>query len=174
MFAKFYPYNEVESVFSIDYERLAQLGYQGLIFDIDQTLVNHGDPVTPEVEALFARLAQQGFKTIFLSNNSPERLQEFSQNMAVPFIALANKPEPEAYKKALAVLDLPAKAVLMIGDQVFTDVLGANRAGLASILVRFIRRPHEVNIGKKRRVEQVLLWFYRRSSAYNRLGHISK
>lgn len=174
MLKKLFPYNEVDSVFAIDYDRLAALGYRGLLFDIDQTLVNHGDAATPEIEALFASLQQKGFKMLFLSNNTSERISEFNQNIRLPFIELAEKPHPAAFLRALEQLDLPADAVLMIGDQVFTDVLGANRAGLASILVRFIRREHEIKIGKKRRLEQVILWIYRRSAAYARLGKIVK
>lgn len=174
MLKQFFPFNQVASVFRIDYGQLAALGYRGLIFDIDQTLVNHGDPATPEIEALFADLQRQGFKTMLLSNNDEERILDFTRNIDSPFIALADKPKPHAYHQALERLGLSAEEVIMIGDQVFTDVLGANRAGLASILVTFIRREHEVKLGKRRRLEQLILWFYRHSPYYNRLGQLEK
>lgn len=146
-----------------------------MIFDIDQTLVNHGDPATPKVEKLFQDILELGFKVIFLSNNSQERIAEFTQNMNIPFVHLADKPNPSGFEKAIAQLDLERQQIIMIGDQVFTDILGANRVGLTSILVRFIRREHEVKIGKKRRLEQLILLTYRvRKSYYNRLGEISK
>lgn len=175
MLKKFYPYNYIDSVFDIDYGKLKRLGYQGLIFDIDQTLVNHGDPITPEVEALFLTLKKMEFNIIFLSNNSQERLEEFTKTLGLPFVHLADKPKTSGFEKAIARLNVEKEKIVMIGDQVFTDILGANRVGISSILVRFIRREHEVNIGKKRRLEQVILLTYRwRKSYYNRLGNLTK
>ena len=70
MFKIFYPYEYVKNVFSIDYDKLYSKGYRGLIFDIDNTLVHHGDDSTDEVDELFKYIQQIGFKTIILSNNS--------------------------------------------------------------------------------------------------------
>lgn len=175
MLAKFYPHHYLNSVFDIDYSALWEQGFRGLIFDIDQTLVNHGEPATPEVEKLFQKIQNLGFKVIFLSNNSQERITEFTQNMDIPFVHLADKPKTTGFEKAITQLGLERQQIVMIGDQVFTDILGANRVGLTSILVRFIRREHEVKIGKKRRLEQLILLTYRwRKNYYNRLGKISK
>ena len=77
MFEIFYPYEYVESVFSIDYKKLIKLGYKGLIFDIDNTLVHHGEDSTREVDELFKEIQNMGLKTIILSNNSERRLKKF-------------------------------------------------------------------------------------------------
>lgn len=173
--SSFYPTQYCESVLTIDYAKLYQLGYRGLIFDIDQTLVNHGDPATAEVEELFRQIQTLGFKTLLLSNNSQERIEAFTTNIDTAFIPLANKPQPQGFQAALKQLGLPKDQVLMIGDQVFTDILGANRVGLKSILVRFIRRHHETKIGKKRQLERLILATYGLSKKhYNQLGAIER
>ena len=86
MLERFYPHEYAESVFSIDYGRLYGLGYRGLIFDIDNTLVHHGDDATPEVEALFAKIQGMGFTTLLLSNNDEKRIQRFIKNIDTLYI----------------------------------------------------------------------------------------
>lgn len=154
------PAARAKTVFDIPYQQLNEAGFKGLMFDIDQTLVMHGEPVTEEIIDLFAFLNQLGFSLFLLSNNSEERLAEFAQDLEVSYISLADKPKPHSFKKALEVMSLAADDVLMIGDQLFTDVLGASRAGLHTILVDFLYDPAEGGIGKKRQVEGVLLKSY--------------
>ena len=69
MFKMFYPYEHVSSVFAIDYEALYNIGYRGIIFDIDNTLVPHGKNSTPKVDELFRKINTIGFKVFFLSDN---------------------------------------------------------------------------------------------------------
>ena len=85
MFKLFYPYEYVESVFSIDYNKLYDMGYRGLIFDIDNTLVHHGDDSTPEIDNLFKVIQNIGFKTLLLSNNNEERIKKFCVYFAFIF-----------------------------------------------------------------------------------------
>lgn len=173
MLQKFYPYEYAESVFVIDYEKLYQAGYRGLAFDIDNTLVHHGDDAAPEVEALFRALHQIGFKTLLLTNNDEERVQRFLKNIDSLYICDAEKPNPDCYYQAVDRMALSPKEVLFIGDQIFTDILGANQSGMASILVHFIRLKNEKRIGKKRYLEKAILAFYKRNRKYrHRLGDI--
>lgn len=141
MLKQFYPYEYAESVFAIDYEKLWQMGYRGLLFDIDNTLVHHGDDSTPEIDALFREIQAIGFKTLLLSNNEEKRINRFMQNITSYYIHDAEKPKPWGYLKAAEIMELDKNQCVVIGDQVFTDVFGANRVGMASILVRFIRLP---------------------------------
>lgn len=174
MFKKFYPYAYVDSVFVIDYKKLYALGYRGLIFDIDNTLVHHGDDSTPEVDALFLKLHQLGFQTVLLSNNSEERIQSFIKNIETQYIDDAKKPDISGYLKAVKMMGLKKEEVIFIGDQLFTDILGANKSGIASILVKFIQIDMNAPIGKRRHVERVILSFYRKNKRYrNRLGNIT-
>ena len=84
MFKRFYPYEYVESVFSIDYDKLYDKGYRGLIFDIDNTLVHHGEDSTEEVDRLFKMMQDIGFKTVILSNNNEKRVKSFLSNIDSP------------------------------------------------------------------------------------------
>ena len=175
MLKKFYPYEYVDSVFAIDYQKLWQLGYRGLLFDIDNTLVHHGDDSTPEIDALFSEIQAMGFKTLLLSNNEEKRINRFMQNITSYYIHDAEKPKAWAYIKAAEIMELKKDQCVVIGDQAFTDIFGANRVGMASILVRFIRLPGLKKLGKRRRVEQAVLLTWRLRPKYkHRLGGISK
>ena len=130
MLRKFYPCAYADTVFDIDYQKLYQQGYRGILFDIDNTLVLHGADSTPEVDRLFRQIHRTGLKTLLLSNNSEERILRFLAHIDAPYIAEADKPAPQGYEKALALLGLPKEQVLAVGDQIFTDIYGANRCGI--------------------------------------------
>lgn len=175
MIGRLFPCARARSVFAIDYQKLYALGYRGIIFDIDNTLVHHGKDSTPEVDALFGHIHQVGFRTIMLSNNGVERIERFLRNIEAPYISNADKPKPDNYYRALELLELTAEQTVVIGDQIFTDILGANRSGIDSILVDFIRAPNETKIGIRRNLEKVVLWFYCLCpSRKKRLGDIWK
>lgn len=173
MLSKVYPYQYVDSVFCIDYKKLYDMGYRGLIFDIDSTLVPHGKDSTDEVDNLFKKIYEIGFKTLLLSNNSDERIKRFNKNIKSLYISEANKPKIDNYLLAVDKLKLDKKEVLYIGDQLFTDIYGANKSGIDNILVKFIPQKNEKKIGKKRRVEQLILKTYSHRKKYNnRIGDI--
>ena len=160
MLQLFYPTEYVDSVWDIDFAALYAKGYRGLLFDIDNTLVPHGADSTPEIDALFARLHEMGFRSLMLSNNGKSRVERFLRNIDALYLDNAGKPRPKGYKKALRLLGLPKKQVLVIGDQVFTDILGANLSGMKSILVRFIGWQTVTDPGKRRKLEQRILKCY--------------
>lgn len=169
----FYPYEYVPDVHAIDYEKLYALGYRGILFDIDNTLVPHGKGSTPEIDALFRRIQSLGLKTVLLSNNNEARILRFLENIESPYVCDGDKPKPDGYEKALRLLDLPRERVVCIGDQIFTDIYGANRCGIPNILVHFIRKPGEKKIGIRRNLEKIVLRCYRmRRSCQHRLGDI--
>ena len=171
----FFPYEYVDSVFALDYEKLYQLGYRGLLLDIDNTLVLHGADSNAAVDELFRRIHRAGLKTLLLSNNSEERILRFLAHIDSPYLAEADKPSPAGYLRALEMLQIPKEQAIVIGDQIFTDIYGANRCGIHSILVRFLRREGERKIGKRRWVEKFLLLCYRLDRpSRHRLGPIVK
>ena len=85
MIKKYYPYEYAESVFMIDYQKLYQKGFRGIIFDIDNTLVHHGDDSTPEIDDLFRKIQGLGLKTLLLSNNDPSEYQSLPQPSGMEF-----------------------------------------------------------------------------------------
>ncbi|MBR4298003.1 MAG: YqeG family HAD IIIA-type phosphatase [Bacteroidaceae bacterium] len=164
--SRYFPYEYVNDVFSIPYWALYKKGIRGLIFDIDNTLVPHGKECTEEVVSLFEKLHKIGFTTLLLSNNSVQRVEKFNLNIGAHYIADANKPHVESFKKALALLKMNKQEVVVIGDHVLTDVRGANDCGLASILVKYIGHEKWGWKGWSRYLERLILSLYSCNKKY--------
>lgn len=163
MFDKFFPDKYVASTYVIDFEELYQKGYRGLIFDIDNTLVPHGAPADERAKKLFAKLKSLGFHCCLISNNQEPRVKMFNQDIQVDYVYNAHKPSTKNYKKAMEMMGTNQKNTLFIGDQLFTDVWGAKRTGIANILVKPIHPKEEIQIVLKRYLEKIVLYFYKRS-----------
>ena len=138
MLERFYPGEYVDSTYEIDFDRLYEDGYRGVIFDIDNTLVPHGAPADERACALFAHLKELGYHCMLLSNNKEPRVKSFAEDVKYE------------------------KNTLFVGDQIFTDVYGANRTGIRTILVKPIHPKEEIQIVLKRYLEKIVLFFYRR------------
>lgn len=174
MLKQLFPCEYAESVFAIDYDKLYAHGIRGVIFDIDNTLVHHGDPSTPAVDKLFDKIHAAGLKTLLLSDNTRERVEMFNKNINTLCIDSAGKPDPACLKKALGMLGLKRGQVVYVGDQMFTDILCANRAKIKSVLVKFIMLPDETRIGVRRYAEYALLALWRRTKYAHTIGDIYK
>ena len=140
MIEKFYPCEYVKSVFDIKFKKLYDSGIKAVIFDIDNTLVFQDEDSTKETERLFSALHKLGLKTMILSNNNEERVRRFLRNIDSPYICKAYKPFRKGYLRALEKLAVEKEQAVFVGDQLFTDILGANRCGIRSILVRYIEK----------------------------------
>ena len=162
MFEKLYPDAWVASTYDIPFEKLYRKGYRGIIFDIDNTLVPHGAPADARAEALFARLKEIGFAFALISNNKGPRVQMFNENIHAYTVCDAHKPSPVNYLKAAALMDVPKDKVLFIGDQIFTDILGANLAGMPSFLVEPFQMEPFLRFRLKRFLEKGILKRYRK------------
>ena len=162
MFQKFYPDVYMDSTYEIDFEQLYQDGYRGIIFDIDNTLVTHGAPADTRAIALFAELKRIGFQCCLLSNNKEPRVKMFNDSVHVNYIYDAHKPSVQNYKKAMELMGTDKNSTVFIGDQIFTDVYGANLAGIRTILVKPIHPKEEIQIVFKRYLEKIVLFFYAR------------
>lgn len=160
MLETFYPDYEVESAYEIDYESLYEKGYRGIIYDIDNTLVPHGAPADERATALFDRLKKQGFQVMLLSNNKEPRVKMFNDSVQAKYIFKAGKPGRAGYERAMRELGTTTKNTLFVGDQLFTDVWGAKRAGIVSYLVKPIHPKEEIQIVLKRYLEKIVLYFY--------------
>lgn len=163
MFQNLYPKEEQDSVYTLDYERLYKKGYRGIIFDIDNTLVEHGAPATKEAVALVDKLRRMGFSVCFLSNNDKPRVSEFCKPMDAAYIYKAGKPKYKGYEAAMKLIGTTKEQTLSIGDQIFTDMWGANRAGIYTIFVKPIGKKEEIQIVLKRYLEKIVLHFYRKN-----------
>lgn len=163
MFKKFYPADYFESAYEVNYEVLYQKGVRGLIFDIDNTLVEHGAPATDRAKELFLRLKETGFATCLISNNKEPRVAPFAREVGADhYVCDAHKPSRTNYRRAMELMGTDISNTYFIGDQLFTDVYGANRAGIPSILVRPIHPKEEFQIVLKRKLEKIVLFFYKK------------
>lgn len=162
MLERLYPNVYLDSTYNIDFEQYYQDGYRAIIFDIDNTLVPHGAPADQRAIALFKRLHALGYQTMMLSNNKEPRVKMFCDAVEAEYIYKAGKPNPANYREAMKRMHTDEKNTLFVGDQIFTDVWGANKAGIYSILVKPIHPKEEIQIVLKRYLEKVVLFCYKR------------
>lgn len=158
----FYPEKWVKSTYEIDFEQLYENGFRGLLFDIDNTLVKHGEDATEQAVELFGRLKKIGFKICLISNNKLERVQRFNNKVNVYSIHDAHKPSKKNYLKAMELMGTDFNTTMFVGDQLFTDVFGAKRIGMHNILVEPIDKKEEIQIVLKRYLEKIVLYFYKK------------
>jgi hypothetical protein len=161
MCAFLYPGEYVESAYRIDFKKLYQDGYRGIIFDIDNTLVPHGAPADERAISLFRQLKELGYSCVLLSNNKEPRVKLFNDAVHVRYIYKADKPKPAGYRRAMAFMGTDTSNTLFVGDQIFTDVCGANLAGIRTFLVKPIHPKEEIQIVLKRLLEKPILLCYR-------------
>lgn len=162
MLERFYPDHMRDSAYEIEYEELYGKGYRGIIFDIDNTLVPHGAEADRRAVELFERLHGMGFQTILLSNNKEPRVKTFNDEVRSQYIFRAGKPGRAGYEAAMRRMGTTRENTLFVGDQLFTDVWGAKRIGIVTYLVKPIHPKEEIQIVLKRRLEKIVLYFYRK------------
>lgn len=160
MFEKFYPDEYISSTYDIDFQNLYKKGFRGIIFDIDNTLVPHGALADGRARDLFDKLRTLGFHTMLLSNNKEPRVKSFHEAVQTDYIYKANKPFVENYIKAMETMGTDTSNTIFIGDQLFTDIWGAKKAGIKTILVQPIHPKEEIQIVLKRLLEKIVLHFY--------------
>ncbi len=162
MFECFFPDRREESAWTIDYAKLYSEGYRGVIFDIDNTLSVHGGPPPDATKQLFARLHELGMFTCLLSNNKEPRVKPFAEEVSSPYICNAGKPSVRGYEEAMERMGTDRRTTVFVGDQLFTDIWGAKRTGIYSILVNPIDPHEEIQIVLKRYLERIVLHFYKK------------
>ena len=132
---KLRPAFRAESVYGIDWQDAYDHGKRGILFDIDNTLVPHDAPADERSRAFLSALSSKGFRVMVLSNNKEPRTASFAKAAGVPYLFDVHKPSPKGYRKVMTLLGLSEKECIAVGDQLFTDILGANLAGIESVLV---------------------------------------
>lgn len=162
LFEKFFPDEYVASTYIISFEKLYEEGYRGVIFDIDNTLVPHGAPADERAKKLFARLRKIGFESCLISNNQEPRVRMFNEEIQTRYIFNAHKPSTKNYIRAMEQMGTDGTNTVFVGDQLFTDVWGAKRAGIHNILVKPIHPKEEIQIVLKRYLERIVLYFYKK------------
>ncbi|MBB6454350.1 hypothetical protein HNQ94_002825 [Salirhabdus euzebyi] len=161
MLKRFLPNEHVKTVFEITPAKLKAKGIRGVITDLDNTLVawNQRD-ATPEIIEWFKLMKDNGISVTVISNNNDERVRHFSTPLEIPFISKARKPLSKAFKKAQLEMGIDKQHIVVVGDQLLTDVLGGNSSNFYTILVVPVVKTDGFITRFNRRVERILLnWF---------------
>jgi uncharacterized protein len=160
-----FPNQHLNSIFELQSQQLHELGIKGVIADMDNTLVPWNDrSVPPRLARWLAGLKEEGFRLCIVSNNTAEKGAELARELGIPAYWYAIKPRRRAFRKALREMDLQAKEVAVIGDQIFTDVLGGNRMGLYTILVTPISDKEFIWTKMMRQFERLVLNYLKRKN----------
>lgn len=163
MFRTFFPDAYLDSVHEVDFEGFRKRGYKAILFDIDNTLVCHGAPATPEIIDFFNKLREMGYQAMVMSNNKEPRVKGFAEAVGgIGYIYKAGKPARKSYLYCMEKMETDTSNTLFVGDQLFTDVWGAKRCGIYSILVKPIDKKEEIQIILKRYLERIVLYFYKK------------
>lgn len=124
-----------KNIIEIDYSKLKEIGITCLIYDLDNTLGLIDEKVIPdEIKNLLNDL-KKDFEVVIISNNKKKRIEKFCKPLNTRFVSFALKPLPFGFMKIKKELNLEKKQMCMIGDQLMTDILGANKYGIHTILV---------------------------------------
>ena len=158
----FFPNEYLNSVAEIDLERLWQSGKRGILCDIDNTLCRDEQfEIESESYKFIEKAKKIGFKICLMSNNKEKRVAPVAKELGLSYCFKVGKPKPSAYLDSLKKIGVDKSEAVMVGDQLFTDIFGANRIGLYSILVKPIHKKEILQIRLKRPFEKILLFFYK-------------
>lgn len=163
MLGLFLPNEYVDSIFEINSDELKEKGIKGVVVDLDNTLVPWNvRSATDEIITWLNEMEQANIKVTIFSNNNEERVSFFCKPLNTPFVAKAKKPLRRAFNEARRAMGLNQNEMAVIGDQLLTDVLGGNRSGLYTILVKPIVSTDAPITKFNRRIERFILnRFYR-------------
>ncbi len=132
------PRHLAENVYRLPPQRLKEQGIRLVLADLDNTLTPYEDALpSPALRRWKEELEAHGI-TLFVVSNSRKshRCPDFCQALGVPYVRHSGKPSRKGFFRALEETGIPPEQTIMVGDQIFTDILGANRAGITSVLVK--------------------------------------
>lgn len=171
MLKKFLPNKQVKRYVDITAEFLHRINKKGIIIDLDNTLIPWNVAhANDEIIAWFEAMENAGIKVTVFSNNNEERVGVFAKPLDIPYISMAKKPLKGGFNRAITALDLPREAVVVIGDQLLTDILGGNRSKLYTILVEPIVQSDAPITMFNRRMERLILNRFYKQGKLTRSG----
>ena len=136
------PDHVYPSIYALDPEELARSGIRLLLADLDNTLAAYKEETaSPELHDWKEQLAAHGVKLFILSNSrKPTRAKRFAESLGTPFLGHAGKPGTSSFFRVMEEQGVPAAETAIVGDQIFTDILGGNRSGIQTYLVKPLRQ----------------------------------
>lgn len=155
-----------KDIFSINYNKLKEMGIKVLVFDLDNTIIEKKKNVVDDkVKELFKRL-KKDFKVIIISNTwNRKKIEYVSKKLDIEYIMNARKPFKYGYNKAKGLSNTSVRNICMIGDQLLTDILGAKKMGYYCCLVDPIHQSELILTKFNRLIEYFI--FKRLNKKYN-------
>jgi HAD superfamily phosphatase (TIGR01668 family) len=163
MLKKLCPKLQARSVLDLNIDELKSIGIRGIIFDLDNTLVEwKKDKLDPEVVALIRRFKAEGFQMCILSNALEYRVEVVAGLLDIPYVSGAIKPRKPSFRKALELLGTTPETTAVVGDQLFTDILGGNRMQLVTIWTLPLSKTEFIYTRAVRKVESLVIKRFRK------------
>lgn len=162
---KIYPSEYLEKVEQITIELLEKNKIKALILDVDNTLIDYNRNLSKNVVEWAKKIKEQGIKLYILSNtNHKEKVEEVSKALEIPYRNLAKKPFKAGFLKVQEELKEKPENIGVVGDQIFTDVIGGNRCKMFTILVEPIDKKDILITAWKRPLEEMIKNRYKRKN----------
>lgn len=159
----FTPDLMLSSIQKIDKPLLDQHGIKGIILDVDNTLTAHGSQAVEQVILdWLEKMTTYGIKLIIVSNNNNRRIRPFAEKLGLEYVAMSCKPMTFAFTKAHRKIGLKSSEIAVVGDQIYTDILGGNLKRMFTILVQPYSLEHGLIYRVKRRFEKIHIKKYHR------------
>jgi uncharacterized protein len=158
LYQKCIPNNYFQSIFEIPYQTLKKQGINSLFFDLDNTIISYDQVELNQEQIDYLNKLAKDFTIFILSNTNKKRVSTALKNTNFKYIWHAKKPLSFGFKKALKMINKTKSEVIMIGDQLMTDILGANSIGIKTILVKSVKRKSDHKITKfNRKLENIMI-----------------
>ncbi len=163
MLKKLCPKLQANSILELDLDELIDSGIKGVIFDLDNTLVEwKKDTLSQEVIDLISRFKNKGFKLCILSNALEHRVEAVAQVLNIPYVSQAIKPRKSSFRKALEIMGTNPEETAVVGDQLFTDILGGNRMELYTIWTPPLSSTELLSTRAVRQIERLVIKRFRK------------
>lgn len=163
----FKPNIKIHRITDITADMLIQKNIKALILDVDNTLsTHHGMELVFGLEDWIKDMHNEGIKLLILSNSKERRVKPFAEKIGLDYCPLALKPLPFGYMKAKKRLALKNREIAIVGDQIFTDVLGGNVFGITTIMTDLILPEDKISFKIRRRLEKILLKLMKVENGY--------
>ncbi len=154
----FKPQYRFHRITDISPEFFIEKNIRGLILDVDNTLTTHDNPKPlDKLDEWMHSIRENKIDMIILSNNTPSRVKPFADMLSLPYIADGKKPLTDGIKRATKAMNLSKNEVVVIGDQIFTDIMGGNLFGCITVLVEPIELEDKPFFKLKRAAERIIL-----------------
>ena len=159
-----YPRIYLKNITKITPEIIEKNQIKGFILDVDNTLIDFDKKIITGAKKWMEDVKRQGIKLIILSNsNKKDKVKMVAEKFDIPYLFFAKKPLKTGFKKAQKILGVEPENIAVVGDQIFTDVIGANRCNMLSILVEPISKKDIWVTKFKRPIEEFIIKQYLRT-----------